>query len=467
MNHKIKELLSDTAVFAIGNMLSKFILFFLMPLYTSVLTVSEYGIADTLNNFVELLLPISTLCISEGVFRYLVENKYHTETIIKTGVKILFLGTSIVTVILISVNFYIKIDFFILTILLLWAQILRQFTGYTLRGLGESRKFALIGIISTVTLVIFNLLFLKFYFLGISGFLLSIIISNLLAAIISYIYIRQSIFSTEDKNIEGNLKKEMLSYSIPIVPNNISWWLNTAASRYVLLFYMGSSATGMYAAASKLPAIINMLASIFQQAWMYSASKIYQEDKKIKKDFYSLVFRSYSMLLLLSCSLTILFVPLLSKILLKGAFYNSWIYVPLLLVSATIGAFSVFFGGLYAASMDNKVLMYSTFLGSITNIILSVILVPIFGIGGATVASLFCYLTIVLMRYYDTKKLICLEFNRIKLIFCGLILILQSLLPLFELEKLLFYNLLTCFILMLAYNKEIKILYKKIELQFK
>lgn len=79
MESKYKVLASNTVVFAIGNILVKLISFFLMPLYTSVLTTEQYGVAELLNNSIEIVLPIATLCIVEALYRFAIdENSDHS-----------------------------------------------------------------------------------------------------------------------------------------------------------------------------------------------------------------------------------------------------------------------------------------------------------------------------------------------------------------------------------------------------
>ena len=70
-----KSLVKNTIILSIGNLFTKLITFFLLPLYTAILSTEEYGIVDLLNTLVSLLLPIVTFQIEQAVFRYLIENR--------------------------------------------------------------------------------------------------------------------------------------------------------------------------------------------------------------------------------------------------------------------------------------------------------------------------------------------------------------------------------------------------------
>ena len=68
---KYKTLAKDTGLFAISDFASKCITFLLLPIYTNVLTTTEYGQVDLLNNMVNLVYPLLTLSIVEATIRLL------------------------------------------------------------------------------------------------------------------------------------------------------------------------------------------------------------------------------------------------------------------------------------------------------------------------------------------------------------------------------------------------------------
>ena len=70
---KEKELVRNTAIITIGKICTQFLSFFLLPLYTSILTTSEYGTTDLLSTYQQLLLPIVFFQIEQALFRFLVD----------------------------------------------------------------------------------------------------------------------------------------------------------------------------------------------------------------------------------------------------------------------------------------------------------------------------------------------------------------------------------------------------------
>lgn len=424
-NTKIKTLLSNTVVFGIGNVASKLILFFLMPLYTAILTTSDYGLGEILNSSVELLFPIVTLSIVEAVFRFSIdEDDLKRQEIFSIAIKIILLGFVILTSVFAYIDKFINYEYTWYLIFMIVAYSLKMLFANFVRGIGKVKIFALNGVIASFTLVVYNLIFIAWFRWGVRGYLLSIILSNFSAAIFVFI------FSQEYKYINFNainkdLFKSMLIYSLPTIPNLLSWWVTNTSSRYIILFFCGAGLAGKFAAASKLPSMINLMSNVFQQAWQYSSSIEY--GKSGSNNFYNDVFKYYSSFILTACSGLIMITPIISMFLLKGDFYDAWHYVPLLLLSATFGCYSVYFGSFYLAAKKNKMLMISTIAGAVVNIFICLLMIPKIGVYGALWASVLSYLVIIIIRIRDTKKYADIDIQIKSLILSIIILFLQSL----------------------------------------
>ncbi|MFD2728933.1 lipopolysaccharide biosynthesis protein [Enterococcus camelliae] len=409
LDSRFKTLGANTVIFGIGNLFSKLILFFLMPLYTKYLLPSQYGMADLLNNGVELVMPFVTLCLYESVFRFSIDKEKSTaELILSNSIRVLIKTLSITFVICFFAFLLLKNYSILLFLLMLVPYSFRQLFAQFSRGLGFSKEFAISGIINAFSLGIFNIILIAIFKSGVSGYIFSISIAHLLSA--SYLFFKLKLYEyIHFDHHDPRLIKSMLKYSLPMIPNSISWWLVNISTRYILVFFDGLSVAGIFSAISKLPSIINMLSAVFQQAWQVSASK--EIDKSESTIFFSKVFEFYYVIIMLACSFIITCMPIISKVILKGDFFNFWFYVPLLLVSAVLNCLSVYFGSIYTAAMNNKMIMISTVTGACISIISSFLLIPFLGILGAIITSNISYIVIVLMRYFDTKKIIKLNIN--------------------------------------------------------
>jgi len=404
LDAKFKTLGMNTLIFGIGNILSKLILFLLMPLYTSFLTPTQYGTAELLNNSVDLIMPFITLCLYEAVFRFSIDNIHSTkEAVFSNSLRLLLKSLVATIVVCIAISLIASSNYPLLFLSMLIPYSLRQIFAQFSRGIGYSKEFAISGILNALALGLVSILLVGILKQGVQGYIFSIAIGNLFSA--SYLFFRLKLYKFINiSSKDSQLVKRMLTYSLPMIPNSVSWWFANISTRYILMFFEGVAIAGIFTAISKLPSIINMLSSIFQQAWQFSASKEIKQKESSK--FFSKVFSIYYTLIILACSYLITFIPMISRIVLKGEFFLYWYYVPLLLVSAVLNCLSVYFGSIYTAAMNNKMIMISTLSGALVSIISSILLIPTIGILGAIVASNLSYIVVNVMRYIDTKKII-------------------------------------------------------------
>ena len=154
-SNKYKVLLSNTAVFAVGSILVKLITFILMPLYTSMLTVEEYGISELLNSSTEIVIPITTLCIIEALYRFSIDKNVNYESIFINSFSIVMLGDILVFICCIigKRTFLYKYSYYFcgLYICITFYKMVIQFA----RGLGHVKRYAFYGVFNFFTFVYF------------------------------------------------------------------------------------------------------------------------------------------------------------------------------------------------------------------------------------------------------------------------------------------------------------------------
>lgn len=408
MESKYKLLLSNTAIFAIGNLLVKIISFFLIPLYTSVLTTEQYGVAELLNNTIEMVLPIATLSIVEALYRFSIDRDTNKKSLFTNSIFMILLGDVVVALVAMVLfhllDYKYAYHFFLLYVTTSFYKLTTQFS----RGLGHVKRYAFYGVLNSLLLVTSNLVLLVKFNTGITGYLLSFSIAYGVTAIVALLVSNQYSYVSL-KSFDVNLLKNMLRYSLPSIPNMISWWINSLSDRYIVLLYWGASSAGLYTAASKLPALINMITAIFQQAWQYStATEIHKKDSK---PFFSIVFRVYMYLCIIASSTVMVFNKSISRILFQEEFYRAWEFVPLLVLAATFGCIATYFGTFYNALKNNYMLMISTMIGAVINVSLNFILIPIYEGLGAAIATAISYFIVMIIRMIDIKKHIDIELN--------------------------------------------------------
>lgn len=216
----------------------------------------------------------------------------------------------------------------------------------------------------------------------------------------------------------------MLDYCKPMIANSIAWWINNTSDRYVVVFFVGLAENGIYSVASKIPSILNIFQSIFNQAWTLSAVRDF--DPEDKSGFFTNTYKAYNCMMTIICSMIIIADQFLAKFLYAKDFFVAWKYVPWLTISIVFGAMSGYIGGFFSAVKNSKIFAQSTFAGAITNIILNLILTPLMGALGAAIATAISYIIVWGIRYWHSKKYIKLRINVLRDVISYMFLIVQS-----------------------------------------
>ena len=86
---RYKKLFSNTAILAIGTFASKFLVFFMMPLYTAYLLPEEYSTADLISQTANLLIPLACAGITDGIFRFALDKAEDKREIFTSGLAVL------------------------------------------------------------------------------------------------------------------------------------------------------------------------------------------------------------------------------------------------------------------------------------------------------------------------------------------------------------------------------------------
>jgi len=389
----------------------------MLPLYTRMLTTSDYGQLDILQTTISLLIPLVTFQVVEAVFRFSVDmrDKDSASKVLTNGIFLCLIGM-LITLLLFPIfnNFepfatYTTM-FYLIMFLTIFHGIIKQFV----RGLEKIKTFVAADLIYTGSFVTFNIVFLVNLRMGLRGYFLSMVLAHLVAIIVLIIF--GNVFKYLNlKSFNKKLLKTMLIYSIPLIPNGLMWWVMNVSDRYMLTYFLGFDATGIYSVSYKFPSLITLMNSIFFMAWQLSAMQEY--GKEGYDNFYKNIFGVLSSFLLLITAVVLLILKPLMSVFVADAFYESWKYVPLLLVGTVFQAFSSFFGTNYTASKKTKGAFTTSVYGAIVNIGINLLLIPIWGIQAAAFSTMLAYLTMWLLRLFDTKKFVKIKIDWKSLIF--------------------------------------------------
>ena len=410
--NRIAFLLGNTLVFALGGLAIKAVSLVLMPLYTTALTAGEYGTAELLNSAIEIVLPLLSAGVVEALYRFSIDDDVPKDELFAGSLVVLGGGVVCAGVACalgrVLWNMEHAGSFFVL----FCSVCVFKATTQLARGLGHVRRFVAYGLINALAMVVSTYLLLVRAHLGVEGYLWSFTIGYLVGGLVAFLGSAEYRLLAPFR-VDRDLLRRMLVYSLPLVPNLLSWWLVSVSGRYVVLWGSGVVAAGLFTAASKMPALVNIVASVFQQAWQYSTAR--EINSPDRGAFFGVVMRGYSLATLTVAGLVIALNRPISRVMLQAEFAEGWRYVPLLMLVASFGVISIFFESFYQALKNSGVLMASTALGAGVNVVLGVALVPFMGPWGAGLAGAVAYMLVLVVRARDLRRRINLPIDRLRL----------------------------------------------------
>ncbi len=400
MERKEGRLWSHALAVGVGSVLSKLTVFLLLPLYTACLSPAAFGTVDVLINTAALIVPIVSLNAPETVFRFVAGGKSEGE-VLAVGRLLLLLGTGVLLLLLPILSLIGALrPYLFLLVLYVVAAVLHSYYAHLLRARGQYVLYALQQLFCTLLMVALAFLFLPVLGLGESGYLLAILVADLLIALILLGYFKgdreEGAFAVEKK-----LLRSMLRYAVPLIPTATLWRIIAVFDRYVILWYHGEAEIGLYAAAGKIPSLLSFSASIFLEAWHYAAIHTREEGREQR---FERIYRIFLPSLVVFTLALILGSHFLVEILFSESFSAARLYVPILSVAALFSALSSFLGSVYVVRLRTTSSLITALVGAVANLVLNFCFIPMLGAMGAAISTLCSYVIVFLWRSADCRR---------------------------------------------------------------
>ena len=285
-DHKYKTLLSNTFLISLGTFGSKLLTFVMVRFYTGVLTPADYGTADLIMQTANLLLPLVSLGITNGVFRFALDRKEQRRSIFTIGFYTILVGSLILLAALpLLSNSESLREYTLLIGVYTLASCLHSLCAQYIRAEGKTALFAVQGIINTALVIGFNITFLLVFRMGVFGYVMSVVAADGICTL--FLVLREKLWKLWLPKPEGQLWNAMLRYSIPLIPATIFWWITSVSDRYMVAYFLGTDANGLYAVACKIPTVLTLLSTIFMEAWQFSAIQEATGDREVHIRFYT------------------------------------------------------------------------------------------------------------------------------------------------------------------------------------
>ena len=370
------ELAKNTAILTVGKICTQCISFFLLPLYTAILSTEEYGTFDLLVTYSTLLLPLVNWQLDQGLFRFMLDlrgNKKKEKSLFSTLLCSSIIQSFIYCIIFVLLMPYLKIKnaYFLLSYV-----ILQVFTALFLqfvRGLGESVKYTIASFISATATTVLNVIVLAILKMGLQGLFISTLIAQI-ATLIYLILASKCWQYISIKEVRISIFKKVGTYSIPLIPNDLAWWVINASDRMVISQFLSTAANGIYSVANKFPNVFISFYNILNLSWTETVSLHYND--KDRDEFLTETMTSLFKLFAAACFGIVACMPFIFPI------------------------------------MVNKKYAYTSISAAIINLVVDVILINKIRIFAASVSTLIAFVIMFLVRYIDVNKTIHMKIKK-------------------------------------------------------
>lgn len=402
---QLGRLAKNTLTYGVGQVLNRFISFLLLPVFTSYLTPADYGIISILGLLTLVAVPVFTLGLgmATGICYFEGNNQGRKETTIWTGFAILGVSVSILGVIgilfarQISLVAFLTPDYhYLVTVSLLGACMSILVTPFMLYLQFEERvkTFVILTVISTLISIGLSILMVVVLRKGVRGLIEGGLIAQAIGLVLYILLVAPGL----KFRFNWRLGNELLRLGVPMIPSFAFLFILQQANKYILQWFDGLEAVGIYSIGYNFGLVMNMLVNAFTRAWYpyYTSFIDKQDEARILfgrvLTYYVFGFGAFSLLFYLTAR------PVVT-IMTQPAFHQAYEVVGL---SASaqflIGVFSILIPGVLFA----KELKYVSFVQSIAALIsvaLNLLLIPLLGVFGAALALMLGYLSMVALQY--------------------------------------------------------------------
>lgn len=410
----LKNLFKASAIYTVANIFSRGIGFFLLPIVTLYLTPEDYGVLDLYTVFSTLVGVVLGLELTQGIARYSNESTFLE--------KVSLLSTTVWFIVIVyafaicgflvfseQVNFLLigsteHVEIFSLVAIIMVLTKLGNVLQAQLKWDLKPKYYTAVSILYTTVFATSVYTTLVVYNLGLKGYFISQLIASTSTLLVSAVLNRK--YLKFIMSIDSF--KRLFKFSLPLVFSSLTIILSTYIDRIAIRHFLSLDDLGIYGIAFRFATLSSILLVGVQSALLPLIYKEYKrsETKAKLKDAYYLF---YTIMLTSICFFSFFSKELLI-VLTSEVFYTAAVLIPIL-------STAVFFNGMYifavgiAIEKKTKVYVYVGVFSLIANVILNIIMIPLMGLLGAALATLFTSLGSYTIYIFNSQKYYQVSYN--------------------------------------------------------
>jgi len=423
MLKNVKKTVSHSAIYGLGNLTTKLIGIVLLPLYTKHISVAEYGVLGILEATIMIMVQVMVLGQAQTFLRFHELDDYAQKQ--KSLLFTLFVFLSAVTIIFGLVgaglsnyigSFFAQPElfalYFRLSFLIVGLRIIGRLLLSTLRIKERPVFFATVNVIKLTVSLVLNIYFIAYLHLGILGILYAYVAGDALLLVmilpINITYMKP--------HFESKIVKAALVFGLPLILSGLATMLLNTGNRYILKLLSNYQQVGLYNLGYKIAGFINVfLIQSFNMGFLPLAYKMY--GNKGDKRYFIKMLTYFTFALCWTGLALSMYSEELVKVLGKNSdYWPAWTIVPILTLAF------VFEGGKTVTSLGSFLMKktawvsYTTLIALAVSIALNFLLIPSFGIIGASLATLIASIILYILSQWAANKFFPVRYENLKIV---------------------------------------------------
>lgn len=204
------------------------------------------------------------------------------------------------------------------------------------------------------------------------------------------------------KSIRPTVFKRVGAYSIPLIPNNLAWWVVNASDRTIIAHFLGTAANGIYSIANKFPNVFINFYNILNLSWTETVSLHFDDEDR--DEFLTETMTSLFKLFAAACFGIVACMPFVFPILINEKYVAGYDQILILMYAMLFRVLVGLYSCIYVAQKNAKKIAYTSISAAIINITVNLILINKIKIFAASISTLVAFFSMFIIRYIDVNK---------------------------------------------------------------
>lgn len=401
----VLSFLKSAGIYFAGNVLTRMISFFLLPLYTAFIVPADMGYYDTSLSYLNILMPVVCMEIWTAIMRFMYrseeeDGKYR---VVYQGLLLFSVSALVYSGLFVLLRFVRpELPCFWLIYAYGMLTMLQNIYSFVTRGFGKNRLFALSGLCGSLCASLANIVMIVFlglrlqslYWAAILGLVLQIGMMESRVGLLRH---------WRGVRLERSLLREMTRFALPLALNSACFWFLSGYNKVGLTNELGAAANGLYAVAARFTTAVSLISTCFSLAWQELAYSVGDREGD-KSRFYSTASDYYLRFLIAGLLLLVPLVRVIFPWMVADSYAEAENLVPLYLFATVASVYSTFLGSIFAAENKTNIVFTSTLCAAVVNVSLFHLLVGSFGIQAANIALLTGFAVNILVRLWVLRS---------------------------------------------------------------